>query len=283
MDRRTTFKLGGEARFLLEPTSEVELETALDWVRSRDLPLFVMGRGSNLVVSDAGWPGAIVCLGASFTGAEWTGSGATARAGTRLTEFVTQAVGRGLAGLEKLAGIPGTVGGAVFINAGAYGQEFGDRVVRVKSLSRDGIRRERTREECRFGYRCSAFRDNGEVVVSATVALEPGDVESLRAGVRETQKARVDKQPLDLPNAGSLFKRPPGGFASKMVEEAGLKGFRVGNAAISEKHAGFAVNLGGATATDVWELSREVVRRVQESHGVTLEREVVFLGEFPKD
>lgn len=283
MSRRTTFKLGGEARFLLEPTDEVELDAALSWVRSRDLPLFAMGRGSNLVVSDAGWPGAIVCLGASFSGVEWTESGATAKAGTRLTEFVTKAVGRGLAGMEKLAGIPGTVGGAVFINAGAYGQEFGDRVVHVRSLSRDGIRHERTREECVFGYRRSVFCDNGEIVVSATVALEPGDEDALRLSVRETQKARVDKQPLDMPNAGSFFKRPPGGFASKMVEEAGLKGFRVGNAAISEKHAGFAVNLGGATATDVWNLSKEVIRRVQQSHGVTLEREVVFLGEFPRD
>lgn len=283
MSRRTTFKLGGEARFLLEPTSESELVAALEWVRGKGLPLFVMGRGSNLVVSDAGWPGAIVCLGASFSGADWTESGATARSGTRLTEFVTTAVGRGLAGMEKLAGIPGTVGGAVFINAGAYGQEFGDRVVRVKSLSYDGIWHERTREECAFGYRRSAFCDNGEIVVSATVALEPGDEDALRLSVRETQKARVDKQPLDMPNAGSFFKRPPGGFASKMVEEAGLKGFRVGNAAISEKHAGFAVNLGGATATDVWNLSNEVIRRVQQSHGVTLEREVVFLGEFPGD
>ncbi len=282
MDRRTTFKLGGEARFLLEPTSETELEAALEWVRTCGLPLFVMGRGSNLVVSDAGWPGAILCLSANFAGTDWTESGATAKAGTRLTEFVTQAVGRGLAGVEKLAGIPGTVGGAVFIDAGAYGQEFGDRVVRVRSLTRDGIWQERDREECAFGYRRSAFRENGEVVVSATVELEPGDVDALRASVRETQKARVDKQPLDMPNAGSFFKRPPGGFASKMVEEAGLKGFRVGNAAISEKHAGFAVNLGGATATDVWNLSCEVIRRVQESHGVTLEREVVFLGAFPE-
>ncbi len=280
MSQRTTFKLGGLARVFLEPRDEQELLAALHWVKSESLPLFVVGRGSNLIVSDAGWPGAIVCLAANFTGADWTEVGASVRSGTRLTEFVVQAVGRGLSGLEKLAGIPGTVGGAVFINAGAYGQEFGDRVVEVKSLTRDGIWRERSREECGFAYRHSTFRDNGEIVVSAMVELEPGNVEDLRASVRETQKARIDKQPLDLPNAGSLFKRPVGGFASKMVEEAGLKGFRVGNAAISEKHAGFAVNLGGATATDVWNLSAEVIARVQVSHGVTLEREVVFLGDF---
>lgn len=283
MATRTTFKVGGAARYLLEPTTEAELEAALAWVRSRHLPVFVMGRGSNLVVSDTGWPGAIVCLGANFAGVEWTAEGATALAGTRLTEFVVQAVGRGLGGVEKLAGIPGTVGGAVSINAGAYGQEFGDRVARVRSIGLDGAVRDRSREECAFAYRHSAFRDNGEIVVSATVQLLTGNVDELRATVREIQKSRTDKQPLDLPNAGSLFKRPPGGYASKMVEEAGLKGFRVGNAAISDKHAGFAVNLGGATAADVWNLSSEVIERVKVSHGVTLEREVVFLGEFPED
>jgi len=282
MSQRTTFKLGGEARVLLEPHDEAQLVAALAWVEAEGLPLFVMGRGSNLVVSDAGWPGVVVVLSANFAGVRWTENGATALAGTRLTEFVIQSVGRGLAGQEKLAGIPGTVGGAVHINAGAYGQEFGDRVVRVKSVSRDGIWHERTREECAFAYRHSAFKENGEVVVSATVELLTEDVDTLRATVREIQRMRVDKQPLDWPNAGSLFKRPPGGFASKMVEEAGLKGFRVGNAAISEKHAGFAVNLGGATATDVWNLSSEVIERVKVSHGVTLEREVIFLGDFPR-
>jgi len=282
MSGRTTFKLGGEARYLLEPTSESELGAALEWVRERNLPLFVMGRGSNLVVSDRGWNGAIICLGANFAGIEWTAEGATALAGTRLTEFVVQAVGRGLGGMEKLAGIPGTVGGAVSINAGAYGQEFGDRVVRVRSMTLEGIPRERNREECVFAYRHSAFRENGEIVVSATLDLTTENIHTLRTTVREIQKSRTDKQPLDLPNAGSLFKRPPGGFASKMVEEAGLKGFRVGNAAISDKHAGFAVNLGGATATDVWNLSKSVIERVKTSHGVTLEREVVFLGEFPE-
>ncbi|MEK7391694.1 MAG: UDP-N-acetylmuramate dehydrogenase [Fibrobacterota bacterium] len=280
MSQRTTFKLGGAARVLLEPHAEAQLAAALAWVKAEGLPLFVLGRGSNLVVSDAGWPGAIIALSANFAGVRWTENGATALAGTRLTEFVTQGVGRGLAGLEKLAGIPGTVGGAVFINAGAYGQEFGDRVVRVTSVSRDGIWLERSREECAFAYRHSAFKDNGEIVVSATVELTTENVDTLRATVREIQRMRVDKQPLDLPNAGSLFKRPPGGFASKMVEEAGLKGFRVGNAAISEKHAGFAVNLGGATAADVWNLSSEVIERVKASHGVILEREVIFLGDF---
>lgn len=277
----TTFQLGGEARYLLEPRDEAELAAALAWARAAGLSVFAMGRGSNLVVSDSGFDGAIIRLGQGFSGTEWTDSDVSVKAGTRLTELVLQAVGKGLGGMEKLAGIPGSVGGAVFLNAGAYGQEFSDHLVGVKSLSPTGEIREWTREQCGFGYRHSVFRENHHLVVSATLRLVPGDLDTLRQSVRETQKARLDKQPLDLPNAGSLFKRPPGGFASKMVEEAGLKGFRVGNAAISDKHAGFAVNLGGATATDVWSLSCEVIRRVRDFNGVTLEREVVFLGEFP--
>jgi UDP-N-acetylmuramate dehydrogenase len=280
MAARTTFQVGGKVRYLLEPTSEQELADALGWVRAKKLKLFVMGRGSNLVVSDRGWPGVIVALANSFAGVEWTESGATVLAGTRLTEFVTQTVGKGFSGIEKLAGIPGSVGGATAINAGAYGQEFGERVVSVRSMDADGDTLERTREECGFGYRSSAFLENGEIVVSTTLSFEHGDPEELRRIVRDTQKVRIEKQPLNLPNAGSLFKRPPGGFASKMVEEAGLKGLRVGNAAISEKHAGFAVNLGGATAQDVWDLSNEVIRRVRDFNGVILEREVIFLGDF---
>jgi UDP-N-acetylmuramate dehydrogenase len=283
MSARTTFRTGGRTAFLLEPRDEEELSRALSWIRERDLGLFAMGRGSNLVVSDSGWTGAVVRLAESWSGASWDGVRAEVRAGTRLTEFVIQAAGRGLGGIEKLAGIPGTVGGAVSINAGAYGQEFGDRVVSVRSMDPDGNLRTRTREECAFAYRSSAFRGNGEIVLSADLDLVPAPEDGLRAAIREVQKARTDKQPLDLPNAGSLFKRPPGGFASKMVEEAGLKGFRVGNAAISEKHAGFAVNLGGATASDVWNLSAAVIARVRETHGVELEREVVFLGNFPGD
>lgn len=277
---RTTFRLGGSTKVLLEPTSRQELEAALDWVRSRSLPLFVMGRGSNLVVSDHGWEGAIVALGAGFAGTEWTGNHVRVKAGTRLTEFVLEGVNRGLAGQEKLAGIPGTVGGAVFMNAGAYGQEFGERSTLVEALTPGGQWRCFTHADCDFGYRHSRFREDGWIVVSAEVVLEPGDVAALKASVKDIQQQRRDKQPLELPNAGSLFKRPPNGFASKMVDEAGLRGFRVGDAAISEKHAGFAVNLGQATAQQVWDLSTEVIARIEASHGVTLEREVVFLGEF---
>ncbi len=277
---RTTFQVGGTARVLLEPASEDEILKALSWVRDQGFELYVMGRGSNLVVSDHGWDGAILVLGKAFSGVVFEGARATSLAGTMLTDLVMQCVRRGLGGAEKLAGIPGTVGGAAYINAGAYGQEFRDRCVSVRSATREGVLHERPASECGFAYRTSAFHGRDEIILSATLELAPTEVEPLRRAVQEMQQARRDKQPLDKPNAGSLFRRPPGGYASQMVDEAGLRGFRVGNAAISEKHAGFAVNLGGATAQDVWELSCEVIQRVQASHGVVLEREVIFLGKF---
>lgn len=279
MAERTTFRLGGAARVLLEPSSEDELLLALRWARDKDLPVFALGRGSNLVVSDRGYAGAVVATG-GLSRISWDGPIVLARSGARLSDLVLQAVDRGLSGLEKLAGIPGTVGAAAAINAGAYGQEFGDRILSVRSIAPDLSIHERDRNSCAFGYRTSVFHGNGEIVLSVRLELTPGDRDELKSSVRQTQKARLEKQPLDLPNAGSLFKRPPNGYASKMVEEAGLKGLRVGNAAISEKHAGFAVNLGGATAQDVWDLSTEVIRRVRDFNGTTLEREVVFLGEF---
>lgn len=280
MAPRTTFQAGGCARILLEPTSEQEILAALAWAMERNIPLHPIGKGSNLVVSDRGWEGALLLVGKGFAGVDFDGPVATARSGTMLTDLVMQSVRRGLGGIEMLAGIPGTVGGAVYIDAGAYGQEFRDRCRSVRSCTRDGVLVERSASECDFGYRASLFRHNDEIILSATLDLVPGDVEELRTRIRDMQQARRDKQPLDKPNAGSLFKRPPGGIASKIVDEAGLKGFRVGSAAISEKHAGFAVNLGGATAQDLWDLSCEVIQRVEASHGVTLEREVIFLGEF---
>ena len=280
MAPRTTVLAGGRARVLLEPTSEPEILDALRWAKERSLPVFPVGKGSNLVISDHGWEGAILLVGTGYSGVDFTDARTTALAGTMLIDLVQQAVRRGLAGLEMLAGIPGTVGGAVYIDAGAYGQEFRDRCRSVRTCTRDGAIVERDVSECEFGYRTSLFRHNDEIILSATLDLVPGDTEELKARIREMQKARRDKQPLDKPNAGSLFKRPPGGIASKIVDEAGLKGFQVGRAAISEKHAGFAVNLGGATAQDLWNLSCEVIRRVEISHGITLEREVVFLGEF---
>jgi UDP-N-acetylmuramate dehydrogenase len=281
MASRTTFQVGGNVRYLLEPTTERELADALRWVRAKGLELFAMGRGSNLVVSDKGWPGAVVAISGGFSGVDWAEPRATAFAGTRLTDLVVQAVGRGLAGIERLAGIPGTVGGAVAINAGAYGQEFGERAISVRSMDLDGTVRERTREECGFGYRTSVFRGCREIVLSAELELAHGDPEDLKRIVRDTQKARLDKQPLNLPNAGSLFKRPSGGFASKMVEEAGLKGFRVGKRRHLREARGVRGQPGrGHRAGRVEPLVRSRSAGCASSTAWTLEREVVFLGDF---
>ena len=277
---RTTFRVGGAARVLLEPSSRQEIETALNWVREHRLPLFVLGRGSNLVVSDAGWDGAVLSIGRNLSGVSWDGFGVSVLAGTRLTEFVLGAVGRGVAGFEKLSGIPGTVGGAVTMDAGAYGQEIGERTISVEAISPAGEWRRFSREECAFGYRTSLFRAGGWIVTEAQFEGLPGDSALLKAAVKEVQVSRREKQPLEHPNAGSLFKRPPGGFAAKLIDEAGLKGFRIGDAAVSEKHAGFAVNLGHATAQEVWELSCRVIEAVKAKSGIVLEREVVFLGRF---
>lgn len=280
MASRTTFQVGGAAKVLLEPSSEDEVRSAVRWARDRGLPLFAMGRGSNLVVSDRGFEGAILHLGKRFSEVRFDGTRATSLSGTMLTDLVSQCVRRGLGGVEKLAGIPGTVGGAVHVNAGAYGQEFADRCVEVRFIDPQGGIRDIPGDACGFGYRTSRFQEMDAIILSATLELVPGEIATLKQAVQEMQRSRREKQPLDKPNAGSLFKRPPGGYASQMVDQAGLRGFRIGGAAISDKHAGFAVNLGGASAQDVWDLSVEVIRRVREVHGVTLEREVVFLGDF---
>ncbi len=281
MRDRTTFRVGGAVRALLEPATHEELLSVLRWAQERSMPIFVLGRGSNLVVSDHGWDGAVIAVGQNLSGMSWQGTTAHVMAGTRLTEFVMGSVRRGLGGQEKLSGIPGSVGGAVVMDAGAYGEEFGSRVRAVTALSFAGEERRFSQEDCAFGYRTSFFHTHPDwIVLGAELELLPGDPKALKTAVKEAQQERCAKQPLDRPSAGSLFKRPPGGFAAKLIDEAGLKGFHVGDAAISEKHAGFAVNLGKATAQDVWDLSCAVQDKVREQSGITLEREVVFLGKF---
>jgi UDP-N-acetylmuramate dehydrogenase len=185
-----------------------------------------------------------------------------------------------MAGIQHLAGIPGTMGGGTYINAGAFGQELKDVIVSVTSTTCDGRLIKRTNEECGFSYRHSNFFDWDEIILETELELTPGDEHALKSEMRETLRKRKEKQPLHLPNAGSMFKRPPGQFAGVLIEEAGLKGFRMGGAMISEKHANFTVNAGGASAQDIHDLSSEVIRRVKEKSGTTLEREVIFIGEF---
>lgn len=275
-----SFKVGGPARWFCEPASASGFAEAMAWAKERGLETFILGKGTNLVFSDRGFPGLVLYTGRSFTHIEWNGNRVVAQAGALLNTVVTQAVGKGMSGIQNLAGIPGTMGGGTYINAGAFGQELKDVIVKVVSTTRDGKLVARGNAECGFAYRHSKFFGLDEIILETELELVPGDAESLKAEMRETLRKRKEKQPLHLPNAGSMFKRPPGQFAGALIEEAGLKGFRMGGAMISEKHANFTVNAGGATAQDIFDLSSEVIRRVRERSGTTLEREVIFIGEF---
>jgi UDP-N-acetylmuramate dehydrogenase len=196
-------------------------------------------------------------------------------------DIVTQSVERGLSGMQNLAGIPGALGGGIFNNAGAFDQDLKDVAVSVLSLRSDGKRVRRSNPECGFAYRHSVFCGSGEIILESSLELRPGgDPVGLRREMEETLRKRGERQPLEYPSAGSMFKRPSGHYAGELIQAAGLKGLRQGGAGVSEKHANFTVNLGGATAQDIWDLTSEVIRRVHEHSGVALEREVIFIGEF---
>lgn len=277
----TSFKVGGPARLFCAPKSPEEFAAALAFAKDRGLPFFLLGQGTNLVVSDSGYAGLILQTSENFHGIFWEEEGRVrAQAGALLHTVVTESVRRGLSGIQNLAGIPGTVGGGVYINAGAFGQELKDVVEEVLSVTWDGELKRRTGAECGFSYRHSGFFGLREVILESVMRLTPGDAAALREEMLDTLRKRKEKQPLHLPNAGSMFKRPPGQYAGTLIEGCGLKGLRRGGAQISEKHANFTVNAGGATAQDIFDLTSEVIAVVREKTGTTLEREVIFLGDF---
>ncbi|MFC1584577.1 UDP-N-acetylmuramate dehydrogenase [Fibrobacterota bacterium] len=276
----TSFQAGGKARYYLAPESIHELRQGLSWAEDNRQPVFVFGMGTNLVFADAGFNGLIIHTRSLETGVEWSGSCVRCGAGVLLHDIVEQAVDRGLAGMEKLAGIPGSIGGGVYINAGAFGQELCQVVSRVKSSARDGAMVERSAEQCAFGYRSSVFCSMEEIIVAATLKLKPGDSKTLSRDLRDILQRRSEKQPLHLPSAGSVFKRPQGSFAGSLIQEAGLKGYRLGGAQVSEKHANFIVNAGGASGQDIYDLSEYIIGRVRENSGIILQKEVRFIGEF---
>ena len=278
MRLHTTFRVGGPADLLLLPRSERQISDALHLLHAYEVPTLVMGKGSNLLVRDGGFRGAVIKLAEDYAGVETSGSSITARAGTRLSALVSAALESGLVGLEFAAGNPGTVGGGVYMNAGAYGGELSDFVTSVRVLERDHVRNY-TREQMEFSYRSSRLMRTGGTLLSATFALKRGDTDAARAQMREYNARRREKQPLELPSAGSTFKRPKGGYAGALIEQAGLKGTRIGGAEVSAKHAGFIVNTGGATARDVIALIEHVQSRVYKQCGVQLEPEVRIVGE----
>ena len=280
MREHTTFRIGGPADFFLLPETEEEVLAVLDFCKEKGLPRTVIGNGSNLLVSDAGYRGAVIAIDRNMSEIRVEGNRVIAQAGALLAQLATAAREAGLTGLEFAGGIPGSVGGAVAMNAGAYGGEICDTLERIRAIDAEGTLRDVPAKELALSYRTSRVKEEGWIVLEATFALEEGDREEIAARMEELKAARAEKQPLNLPSAGSTFKRPPGNFAGKLIMEAGLAGFAVGGAAVSEKHCGFVVNQGGATADDVYRLIREVTARVRAASGITLEPEVRFLGEF---
>lgn len=280
MSKHTTFRIGGPADFYLCPHSTKEVQQTVQICKEENLPYFILGNGSNLLVSDKGYRGAIIQLWKNFSDISVKDCCITAKAGALLSKVAAEALEEGLTGMEFASGIPGTIGGAVFMNAGAYGGEMKDIIKEVKVLDDQGEIRVLSNEEMKLGYRTSIVKEKGYTVLSAVLQLKRGEVSVIRETMEDLKNRRTSKQPLDMPSAGSTFKRPEGYFAGKLIMDSGLRGFSVGGAQVSEKHCGFVVNKGGATAEDVTALIREVQRRVKEKFGVELETEVRFLGEF---
>ena len=276
LSRHTSFKIGGQAESMVWPDREQEWSWLLGFVRQKGLPLTVLGLGSNVIVSDAGLAG-VVASTSRMCRCEVSGHGLSAQSGAALDAVVARGVEAGLSGMEKLSGIPGTVGGALWINAGAFGQETYDRLVSFTALDPEARLVRRAKSEVSFGYR-KVEGVSGLVFLAAEWALPPGDLAALREIRAATLQARANKQPLEFPSAGSVFKRPPEGYASRLIDACGLKGLTVGRAQVSPKHAGFIVNLGGATARDVMELIGRVRETVLAKTGVRLELEQIPLG-----
>ena len=278
MSEHTTFEIGGPADLYVIPDTVDRTRVVIETVRAAGVPLFVLGRGSDLLVSDEGYRGVVLAVGDGITDLTYEGETLVAEAGVTLADAAEMACALGLSGLEFACGIPGTVGGAVFMNAGAYGGQIADVLMGIQALTPEGDRVELGVDELAMGYRTSRVKTDGLVVLSATFKLERADEDDIRARMDDLTRQREEKQPLELPSAGSTFKRPEGYFAGKLIMDAGLKGYQVGGAAVSEKHAGFVVNVGGATAADVHAVIEHVQEEVLRQFGVSLEPEVLFLG-----
>ena len=280
MSRHTTFRIGGEAACFIRISSEEQLRKLIPYFENVGVEYFVLGKGSNLLVGDKGYPGVILQISDACQQIEAEGNRLQVQAGAALSKVALFAMERGLEGLEFAAGIPGTVGGGVVMNAGAYGGEMKQVVDSVRVLSSEGEILTLDNDTMEFGYRTSIIRNRNFTVLSVTFRLREGNREEIRARIEDFQKRRMEKQPLNYPSAGSTFKRPEGYFAGKLIMDAGLRGFQIGDARVSDKHCGFVVNVGKATARDVTDVIEEVQEKVRERFGVSLEREVIYLGKF---
>ena len=280
MKNITSFQVGGPADLLVCPETVDALIACRRILKEGNIPTTVIGAGSNLLVSDAGIRGAVLRLAKPFSRITVDGNTVTAEAGVSLARLANEALAHSLTGLEFASGIPGSLGGAVFMNAGAYGGEMKDVVIETTYIDAEGNIEAVSGEAHGFGYRKSIFCGTENIILSSRLVLAKGNPDKIRATMLDLNGRRKEKQPLNFPSAGSTFKRPTGYFAGKLIEDAGLKGFTVGGAQVSEKHAGFVINKGSATADDIYKLMQEVSRIVFEKFGVTLEPEVRMLGEF---
>ncbi len=278
MKKHTTFRIGGPASVFVEVEKEEDLMTAVRLCRQEQVPFFILGNGSNLLVSDTGYDGVVLHIGAGMRKISVEGTQITAQAGAMLSQVAHAALEHSLTGMEFAAGIPGSLGGACMMNAGAYGGEMSQILTLVRALSPEGEIVELPVEMLDLGYRHSMMMEKSYIVLSAEIHLETGDKESIRACMDELKVQRTSKQPLDMPSAGSTFKRPEGAFAGKLIMDAGLRGYRVGDAMVSEKHCGFVVNAGHATAQDVCQLIKDVHEIVKEKFDRELDPEIRFLG-----
>lgn len=282
MSAHTTFKVGGAADYYLQPRME-EVGAVLGLCRQCGVPAMVVGNGSNLLVADDGIDGAVVEIGRRMQEIRVEGTRLIAQAGALLSQIASVAGRASLAGMEFAGGIPGTLGGALVMNAGAYGGEMKDVLLWATVLAPDGEIKKIEARELALSYRRSAIPQKGYVVLEAALQLHSGQADGIAARMEELKKKRMEKQPLDYPSAGSTFKRPEGHFAAKLIEDAGLKGYRIGDAQVSEKHSGFLINLGNATAAELLQLMKTVQDTVQEKFGVRLEPEVKLAGRFTGD
>ena len=279
MKNHTTFRIGGPADIYVEPSSK-EMVSILNYLKEASVPYMVIGNGSNLLVSDEGIEGVVISLGKNFSNVsiDIENNTITAEAGAMLSFVANRAADASLTGLEFASGIPGSIGGAVYMNAGAYGGEIKDILITAQILLDDGTIKDVSGEELDLSYRHSLLMEKGGIVIGAKLQLALGNQDEIKAAMEDIRQKRIDKQPLNFPSAGSTFKRPEGYFAGKLIDDAGLRGYTIGDAQVSEKHCGFVVNKGNATASDVLLLMKNVDEKVYSLFGVHLTPEVRIIG-----
>ncbi len=277
MKNHTSFRIGGEAQCFISIQNIEQLQGAVVFCKQNNIPYMIMGNGSNMLVSDEGIKGVVIQISKNFSDCEISGESVYAQSGILLSALASKLLKAELSGFEELSGIPGTLGGAIFMNAGAYGGEIKNVVRTIDYIDNTGKLQTMSAEAAEFGYRSSVFQKNGCIILGASLKLKKGSADEIKQKMNEYTRLRNEKQPVDMPSAGSTFKRPQGYFAGKLIQDCNLMGVSIGGAQVSEKHAGFVINKGGATANDVMALIEHIQKTVYEKFGVKLEPEVKII------